>query len=321
MKFSLDSETCNTGQKQQNSIHTESSLMTMTTTSEDEMTDKTTLHNIVEQSILNGNVNTENLNIQKGIFTQITYNRWKCVFLHNSTIFHCSICDATCRSYQKLKQHRLLQHRAITFIDQFKPTCCELTFSTRNAAHHHMSKCSFIHKEINKETTLMKTCTTLDLVSPSQASRLAAVMEDTPNHDHMVRSSGCSVPTDDKIPPQSTTQSMIQVPVTRCLANVASSSSAQDVDLCAAPLSKSQKLPDKPTKKNIIRTKTHISSKKFITKCASNAASARLFNDSETYRSRKITKPRNSNSVNLSASIDTSLAAFDQEMDEEEFFL
>ena len=70
--------------------------MTMTTTSEDEMTDTTTLHNIVEQSILNGNVNTENLNIQKGIFTQITYNRWKCVFLHNSTIFHCSICDATC---------------------------------------------------------------------------------------------------------------------------------------------------------------------------------------------------------------------------------
>ena len=140
MKFSLNSETRSVCDEEQKS-NTNIELSSMRTIKDDNRT----ILNVVEESIDSGNAINENLNSQKGIFTRITYNRWKCVFLHNSTIFSCSICDATCRSYQKLKQHRLLLHRAVTFLDQFKPSCCcELIFSTRNAAHNHMNKCSFI---------------------------------------------------------------------------------------------------------------------------------------------------------------------------------
>jgi hypothetical protein len=61
-----------------------------------------------------------------------------------------------------------------------------------------MNKCSSSIKEINQNITERNDSdmNTSTLVSPSQASRLAAVMDDdTPNHDHMVRPSGCSVAT------------------------------------------------------------------------------------------------------------------------------
>ena len=73
MKFSLDNETCNTGQNQQNSIHTESSLMTMTTTSEDEMTDKTTLAHMMMCCIT----------CTKG---QLTTSRFELIYKRNSTM-------------------------------------------------------------------------------------------------------------------------------------------------------------------------------------------------------------------------------------------
>mgnify|MGYP003913645103 CR=1 FL=1 len=149
MKFSMDNETrsdCPSDKEQKRITNVESSLPR---TTEEIGVDRTTI-DIVEQSVDSVNSSNEIPNPQKGIFTRVTYNRWKCVFLHNSTMFYCSICDAQCRSYQKLKQHRLLQHRAVTFLDQFKPNCCELTFSTRNAAHHHLSKCSSSVKRLIK---------------------------------------------------------------------------------------------------------------------------------------------------------------------------
>ena len=107
MKFSLDSETrsaCSSDEE-----HKSSTPELSLTESKRDDSNKTTL-NIVDESIDSVMTTNENLHSQKVIFTRLTYNRWKCVFIHNSTVFSCSICDATCRSYQKLKQHRLLQH-------------------------------------------------------------------------------------------------------------------------------------------------------------------------------------------------------------------
>ena len=102
MKFSMDNETRECSNNQ-NNTNKESSSRGIT----EEERNRATLNLNVEESVVNGNENNESLSNQKGTFTRLAFNRWKCVFLHNSSTFNCSICDASCRSYQKLKHHQL----------------------------------------------------------------------------------------------------------------------------------------------------------------------------------------------------------------------
>ena len=120
------------------------------------------------------------------MFVQVTCRSWLSVYLHNSDLFECGVCqnaDSTdtfyANSWRLLVAHRKKYHRNIDFDDKFQASCgCTKLFATRFLATMHSNTCYV--KELKRKDIISEIRYATTWVQPSSASAFPAVMDRAP---------------------------------------------------------------------------------------------------------------------------------------------